>query len=130
MFPRILSLLLNASNSSDLLTMFGDDPTRIFKFGSAFDKTRPYALYQFPDSDPENDLEGSCGIDLFRVIIDVYGDSDDTDQVETAAELIRIGLEPYGYFRDIIANGPDPVNGYYRVGLLFDIWWSRVRSST
>lgn len=121
MYPPIFEI---ASADASVKTALGENPTRFFPFGQATDgTTQTYAVWQVVGGAPENYLSNRPVIDLFRIQIDVYGDS--ASEVRTAAMALRNVLEGHAHVVSWRGESRDPQTGRYRSSFDMDFWTNR-----
>lgn len=89
MFPPVFEV---AASSSQVLTLLGSSPMRLFLFGEATQQTaKPYAVWQTVTGSPLNYLNDLPDTDRLTTQIDVYGTT--VSSVRAVARALRDAFE-------------------------------------
>lgn len=124
MFPPVFSV---AASSSEVLSLLGYNPTRLFLFGEATQATvKPYAVWQLVSGSPENYLHCAPDLDRMTTQIDVYGTS--ASSARAVAQALRDAFEGEQncYVVGWRGESKEPATNLFRVG--FDLEWHLYRA--
>lgn len=122
MYPPVEEI---ASSSSQVTSVLGENPTRLWPFGHARqNETRPYAVWQVVYGNPDNSLSCVPSEDLFGVQIDCYAKT--VTGARSVANALTAAFEES--FNPITSwNGEDweQNTGLYRVSFTVEFWTER-----
>lgn len=120
MLPPIFQLL----QTSDLLTLLGSKPTRIYRHGRApQDTSKPYVTWQVIAGVPTNTLSETPSHDRYSIQIDCFDPSD--AGVEQLARAVRDAIEPEAHITGVPLNERETATKLFRISLQFDYWLAR-----
>lgn len=89
MFPPVFAV---ATSSSEVLSLLGYNPTRLYLFGEATQQTaKPYAVWQLVSGSPENYLACPPDLDRMTTQIDVYATT--VSSARNVARALRDAFE-------------------------------------
>lgn len=118
MTPPIYQLCSQAAAVTALLGTGAD--LRLYSFGEAPEGvTKPYAVWQLVNGEPENYLAGRPDADGVTLQIDVYGTTGTS--VRQVRDAMRDAIELQAYITRWGGEGRDPTTKNYRTS--FDVDW-------
>lgn len=126
MLPPVFALL---KASTDVKTIVGTNPPRIYRHGSAPQRPdnlpldQPYVTWFVAAGDPENHLSGTPPTDRIVVQVDCWHQTD--SGIELLARAVRDALEPHAHMTGIPVDLREPETRLFRLSLQFDWWVSR-----
>lgn len=119
MFPPVFSV---ATSSSEVLSLLGYNPTRLYLFGEAAQTTpKPYAVWQLASGTPENYLSQAPDLDRITTQIDVYATT--ASSARNVARALRDAFEGERncYIVGWRGESKEAATNLYRVS--FDVEW-------
>lgn len=118
MTPPIYQLCSQAAAVTALLGTGAD--LRLYSFGEAPEGvTKPYAVWQLVNGEPENYLAGRPDADGVTLQIDVYGTTGTS--VRQVRDAMRDAIELQAYITRWGGEGRDPTTKNYHIS--FDVDW-------
>jgi len=118
MTPPIFQICSQAAAVTALLSSGAD--LRLYSFGEAPEGvTKPYAVWQLVNGDPENYLAGRPDADGFTLQVDVYGTT--STSVRQVRDAIRDAIELRAYVTRWGAESRDSATKNFRTS--FDVDW-------
>ncbi len=119
MFPPVFAV---ATSSSEVLSLLGYNPTRLYLFGEATQQTaKPYAVWQLVSGSPENYLACPPDLDRMTTQIDVYATT--VSSARNVARALRDAFEGERncYVVGLRGESKEATTGYFRIS--FDLEW-------
>ncbi|MBH3412716.1 tail completion protein gp17 [Pseudomonas putida] len=117
MTPPIFQICSQAAGVTSLLGVGAN--LRLYSFGEApQDVTKPYAVWQLVNGDPENYLAGRPDADGFPRQVDVYGATGTS--VRQVRDAIRDAIELRANVTRWGGEGRDPTSKNYRTSFAVD----------
>lgn len=120
MNPIIFEIL---SNETEVTSLFGTNPVRIYPGRAPQNVVKPYAVYSVYNANPENYLDGIPDIENKGVQINIYSNS--YSNLEDCFLAIRDALEPHAHMISYTTPDVDSDTNLYSARMEFDSWENR-----
>lgn len=121
MLPPVFTLL---KASTDVKSIVGQNPPRIYQHGSApEDTSKPYITWFAVFDTPENNLSDLPPVDRVGIQADCWHQT--AAGVELLAKAVRDALEPHAHMTGVPIDLREPETLLYRRALTFDFWHPR-----
>jgi hypothetical protein len=116
MYPPLFQV---CAADSDVQTLLGVGPTRLWPFGEADPSpTYPYAVWQTIAGSPQNYLGQTPDVDFFGLQIDVYART--AEDARAVARALRGAIEPVAYVTAYIGEFRDTITRNFRYSFSVD----------